>query len=123
MDLAAVRDHCLTLPETGESFPFDEHTLVFKVGGKMFALLSLDEIPSRVALKCDPERALDLREEFEAIGTGPYLNTKHWNSVALDGSVPSALVCEMIEDSWRLVVGGLRKAERERLRAVWNAQA
>ena len=122
MDLAAVRDRCLALPETTESFPFGEQTLVFKVGGKMFALLSLDELPSRVVLKCDPERTVELRDRYATISTGPYFRNLHWNYVTLDGSVPSALVREMIEDSWRLVVGGLRKAERERLLAVFEAR-
>ena len=120
MDLAAVRDLCLTFPETTESFPFGPDPLVFKVGGKMFALLSLDEVPSRVVLKCDPERSVELREHHDAISTGPYFRNLHWNYVTLDRSVPSALVREMIEDSWRLVVAGLKKADRERLLVAWS---
>lgn len=117
MDLAAVREQCLALPETDESFPFGEQTLVFKVVGKMFALLSLEDIPSRVVLKCDPERTVELRERYATISTGPYFRNLHWNYVTLDRSVPSTLVREMIHDSYRLVVAGLKKADRERVRA------
>ena len=118
MRLDHLRDRCLALPETTEGLPFGPDPLVFKVAGKMFALLSLDVIPSRVGLKCDPEWALTLREEYEAIGTSPYLHKRLWNSVTLDGSVPSSLVREMVEHSYRLVVAKLKKADRLRIEAA-----
>lgn len=118
MDLAAVRDRCLGYPEVTEGFPFGPDPLVFKVGGKMFALLALDEIPSRVVLKCDPERSLELRDRYAAVSTGPYFRNQHWNYVTLDGSVPSKLVRELIDTSYRLVVAGLKKADRERVLAA-----
>lgn len=118
MHLDAVRTHCLALPEATEDLPFGPDPLVFKVGGKMFALLGLDEIPSRVVLKCEPERTVELRERYAGISEGPYFRNRHWNYVTLDGSIPGDLVRTMIDDSYRLVVAGLRKADRERLRAA-----
>ena len=118
MRLDHLRALCLALPETTEGLPFGPDPLVFKVAGKMFALLSLDEIPPRVGLKCDPEWALELREEYEAIGTSPYLHKALWNSVALDGSVPASLVREMVEHSYRQVVAKMKKADRLRIEAA-----
>lgn len=118
MHLDELRAHCLALPETTEGLPFGPDPLVFKVCGKMFALLSLDQIPPRIGLKCDPEWAVTLREDYEAIGTSPYLHKRLWNSVTLDRSVPSPLVREMVEHSYRLVAAGLKKADRERIEAA-----
>lgn len=118
MRLDRLRDLCLSLPETTEGLPFGPDPLVFKVNGKMFALLSLDTIPNRVGLKCDPDWAVTLREDYEAIGTSPYLHKRLWNSVTLDRSVPSALVQEMVEHSYRLVVAKMKKADRERIEAA-----
>lgn len=92
---------------------------MFKVGGKIFALSRLPGHPLRVSLKCDPEIALQLRATHPAITGGYHLNKRHWNTVLLDGSVPDTLVRELIEDSYDLVVAGLPKAKRERLR--WAA--
>lgn len=113
----AIRDHCLALPETTESFPFGDDTLVFKVAGKMFALIGLERLPRFVNLKCDPEYAIELREQYEGITPGYHMHKKQWNSVLLDGSVPSTLVHSLVDDSYRLVVAGLKKADRERVRA------
>ncbi|MFC4003383.1 MmcQ/YjbR family DNA-binding protein [Prauserella oleivorans] len=110
---------CLALPGAREEFPFDESTSVFKVSGKIFALSSLAGVPLRVSLKCDPELAVHLRTSYPVITAGYHLNKRHWNTVELDGSVPDRLVTDMIEDSYDLVVAGLPKAERERLR--WTA--
>ena len=118
MDLAVVRDQCLAFPETEESFPFGEQTLVFKVAGKIFALLALDALPPYVNLKCDPEHAIELRERHGGITPGYHMNKRHWNSVRLDRSVPSPLVRELVSESYRLVVAGLKKRDRERVLAV-----
>lgn len=115
MHLDELRAHCLGLPEASEDLPFGPDALVFKVCGKMFALLSLDAIPPRVNLKGDPEQAAELRERYEAITPGYHMNKQHWNTVTVDGRVPAALVRSMIDDSYRLVVAGLRKADRERI--------
>jgi predicted DNA-binding protein (MmcQ/YjbR family) len=115
MNLEALRDYCLGKPAATEDQPFGPGTLVFKVGGRMFALASLDEVPAHVALKCDPERAVELRERYAGVTTAPYMDKRLWNSVALDGEVPSAEVRKMVDDSYRLVVAKLPKALREQL--------
>lgn len=83
--------------------PFGPDDLVFKVDGKMFALLSLDEVPTRVNLKCDPDRALELRDRYEQVRPGYHMNKRHWNTVVLDGVVPDGTLREMIEHSFELV--------------------
>lgn len=98
---------CLDLNAAVETFPFDAGTSVFKVEGKMFALSALDATPLSVSLKCDPDRAVQLRARYPAITGGYHLDKRHWNTVVVDGSVPDRLVREMIEDSYDLVVAGL----------------
>ena len=112
MDLPEVISHCLSKPGAEETTPFGPDTLVYKVGGKMFALTSPDEFPARVNLKCDPERALALRDEYEAIIPGCHMNKRHWNTLVLDGSLPSKLVRELIDHSYELVVASLPKGKR-----------
>ncbi len=115
MDIEQIRNYCLAKKEVTESFPFDETTLVFKVAGKMFALLSIESVPKRMNLKCAPEKALELREVHEAIIPGYHMNKKHWNTLILDNSLPPTLVSELINHSYSLVVKGLKKADRERI--------
>lgn len=98
-----------------EDFPFGDDVLVLKVGGKMFAAMNLEETPSRINLKCDPERALLLREEHQDILPGYHMNKKHWNTVVLTGDVPSDLVRRMIDESYDLVVASLTRKKREEL--------
>ncbi len=116
MDLPDVIEYFLSKPGAVETTPFGPDTLVYKVAGKMFALAVPDEFPSRINLKCDPERAVLLREEHEAITPGYHMNKRHWNTVVLDGSVPATLVRELIDLSHELVVASLPKAERAKLR-------
>ena len=114
MHIEAFRDLCLSLPGTSEEFPFGEETLVFKIAGKMFALTHVDEFDS-VNLKCDPEKAVELRERYDGIMPGYHMNKKHWNTVLTDGSVPDNLLKELILDSYELVKAGLPKKLRESL--------
>ncbi len=115
MDITAFRDYCLRKKGTVEAFPFDEATLVFKVMGKMFALLPLDEDTPRANLKCDPERAVELREQWpEAILPGWHMNKKHWNTICIE-ALPDRLVCELIDHSRELVVAGLSRKQRQQL--------
>lgn len=111
-----LRDYCLSFTGTEETFPFNPETSVFKVSGKMFALSQLDEKPLRVSLKCDPRLAEALREAHTAVTPGYHLNKQHWNTVTLDGSLTDAVVQEMIEDSYDLVVSKLPKKERTALK-------
>ena len=105
MDIEKIRKYCLEKNGSLECFPFDEVTLVFKVKNKMFGLLTLDENPVRMNLKCDPERAIELREMYDSILPGWHMNKKYWNTVILDGKVPLKLVFEMIDESYKLVRG------------------
>ena len=109
MDLEDFREYCLTKPEALESTPFGEDTLVFKVWGKIFALASLDDVPPRVNLKCDPERALDLRDRYEEVQPGYHMNKKHWNTVEIEGGIPDPELRKMIDHSYDLVAKGLLK--------------
>ena len=111
----ALRDLCLSFRGSDETFPFGFETSVFKVAGKMFALSRLDANPLSVSLKCEPLLAEQLRAAHPAITAGYHLNKRHWNTVALDGSLPDQMIADMIEDSYDLVVAGLPLAQRERL--------
>ena len=122
MDLERVYESLCSKKGATESFPFGPQPLVVKVMGKVFALVSVERIPPAVALKCDPERALLLRDRFAAVLPAYHMNKKHWNTVILDGSVPSAEINAMIEQSYSLVIKGLRRADRERLRASSDDQ-
>ncbi|MEY2439235.1 MAG: hypothetical protein QOI34_620 [Verrucomicrobiota bacterium] len=115
MDIGEFREYCLTKPGATEGTPFGEDTLVFKVAGKMFALASLDEIPASVNLKCDPDRALELRDQYEQVRPGYHMNKKHWNTVELDRGIPDAEIKRMIDDSYDLVVASLPKSARAKL--------
>lgn len=115
MDLADVCAHCLSLPQVEETTPFGPDVLVYKVAGKMFALAIPDEFPPRVNLKCDPDRALELRDRHESITPGYHMNKRHWNTLLLDGSLPSKLLHELIEHSYHLVVASVPARTRKEL--------
>ncbi len=115
MDLESFREYCLTKIGANEGAPFGETVVVFKVGGKMFALASLDEMPTTVNLKCDPDLALELRDRYEQVRPGYHMNKKHWNTVELGSGIPDVEIRKMIDHSYDLVVQSLPKRERERL--------
>jgi len=102
MNIEDLRKYCIDKPGTTEGFPFGDDTLVFKVEGKIFALLNL-EGETRINLKCDPDRAIALREEYDSIIPGYHMNKKHWNTVIIEESLPDILVREMIDHSYHLV--------------------
>lgn len=112
MDLPEAIDRCLAKPGSGESTPFGPDVLVFKVGGKVFALTDPSGFPPRLNLKCDPGRAVQLRAEFAGIIPGYHMNKKHWNTVVLDGSLPSELVADLIDHSYDLVVASLPRSRQ-----------
>ncbi|MFI8822583.1 MmcQ/YjbR family DNA-binding protein [Streptomyces sp. NPDC053431] len=114
MTPAQLRAFCLDFNDATEEFPFGPDVSVFKVAGKMFALSWLDGDPLTVNLKCDPEDAVRLREEYPAIAPGYHMNKRHWNTVSV-GELPDRMVRELVEDSYDLVVAGLPKAVRLRL--------
>jgi predicted DNA-binding protein (MmcQ/YjbR family) len=118
MDVAEFREYCLTKPGATEGTPFGADVLVFKVGGKMFALAALDEVPPTVNLKCDPELALDLRDRDEQVRPGYHMNKKHWNTVEIEGGIPAAELRRMIDHSYELVAKSLPKAARPNQRRL-----
>ncbi|MGA2927009.1 MAG: MmcQ/YjbR family DNA-binding protein [Solirubrobacteraceae bacterium] len=116
-----LRDHCLAFVGSVEEFPFGPHTSVFKVAGRMFALSRLAETPPRISLKCDPTLAEQLRGAHAAVLPGYHLNKRHWNTVIIDGSLPDAMIADLIEDSYDLVVSKLPRARRRSL--AWRGDA
>src|SRR6266403_2898514 len=124
MDVETFREYCLGKPQVTEDTPFGETVLVFKVGGKMFALVALDEIPARANLKCDPDLALELRDRYEQVRPGYHMNKKHWNTVEIESGIPDIELRKMIDHSYELVVKSLPRKAREKLlqrrRARWR---
>jgi len=122
MHLEQIRLFCLSLPEVTEDLPFDENTLAFRVCGKIFALLSLNSSPLTINLKCEPARAVELRERHTCVQPGYHMNKTHWNTVTLDGSVTRTVVQSWVEHSWERVVAGLKRDERLTLMTLWKSQ-
>lgn len=109
MNIEQLHEYALSLPDVTESFPFDETTLVMKAGGKMFLLVSLDADPLQFNVKCDPERAIELREEYNCVLPGYHMNKKHWNTIIVDGTLTNKQLKEMVLDSYNLVVKKKKK--------------
>ena len=114
-DAEALRRHCLNQKAAVEEFPFGPEARVFKVMGKMFALIPVEANPPSISLKCDPLLAQALRETYEAIQPAYHMNKKHWNMVIIDGTVSDDEVREMIDASYDLVVSGLTRKDRDTL--------
>ncbi|NKI25276.1 MmcQ/YjbR family DNA-binding protein [Arenibacter sp. 6A1] len=118
MNIEAFREYCIAKKGVTEEFPFDAQTLVFKVMGKMFALAALERLPSQANLKCDPQRAIELRETYDGtIIPGYHMSKVHWNTLYLENLSP-ALVRELIDHSYALVVAGLTKKLQAELNAL-----
>jgi predicted DNA-binding protein (MmcQ/YjbR family) len=115
MTVDVLRDHMLRKKGVTEGFPFGEEVLVFKVMSRIFALVNLERVPLSVNLKCDPERAVELRERFEAVQPGYHMNKKHWNTVILDGTLSDPEMRDLVDHSYDLVARALGRAEREAL--------
>jgi predicted DNA-binding protein (MmcQ/YjbR family) len=115
MNIEELHSYCLSLKGAEETFPFDDTTMVMKVGGKMFALIPLDTVETSISLKCDPEKALQLRDEFPCVRPGYHLSKKHWNTVYMDGAISEELLKQWIVDSYELVIAGLPKKQRAEL--------
>ena len=115
MRFERAREILLSLPGAEEGFPFGPEVMVFKVGAKMFATLAYEELPARMNLKCEPARALELRERYASVIPGYHMNKKHWNTLTCDGSLSRALVVGLIEASYQLVVKALPIKVRESL--------
>jgi predicted DNA-binding protein (MmcQ/YjbR family) len=115
MDVESFREYCLRKPAVTEGLPFGPDVLVFKVGDKIFALLALDEVPATANLKCDPDRALELRDRYEQVRPGYHMNKKHWNTVEIDSGIPDSELRSMIDHSYQLVVKSLPKKQRAKV--------
>src|SRR6266700_7584797 len=115
MDLESFREYCLSKVAATESMPFGEGVLVFKVAAKIFALAALDEFPTTVNLKCDPDLALELRDRYEQVRPGYHMNKKHWNTVEIESGIREPELRKMIDHSYDLFVKSLPKAQREKL--------
>lgn len=118
MDIESLRIYCLNKKGVEETFPFDDVTLVFKVMGKMFLLTTLDAAEFRINLKCDPERAIELRENYPDIIPGFHMNKKHWNTVYCDRDLDDKLILEMVDHSYDLVVSKLTKKLKSELESL-----
>lgn len=114
MNIEELREYCISKKGVTESLPFGPETLVFKVMGKAFLLTGMDGRPLQFNVKCDPEKAIELREKYNCVIPGYHMNKKHWNTIIVDDSVSIKLLNEWITDSYNLVVSGLtRKAKQE----------
>jgi predicted DNA-binding protein (MmcQ/YjbR family) len=102
------------LPGSTEEYPFGPHVAVYKLGGKIFALVPVDASPPSISLKCEPEYAAGLRDIYDSIKPGYHLNKRHWNTITLDGSVPEDLVLDLVRHSYGLIMASLPKAWRSR---------
>ena len=115
MNIEEIRDYCLAKPGVTEGLPFGDNTLVFKVGGKVFLLTNISEGGS-FNVKCDPELAIDLREQHPEVQPGFHMNKKHWNTVHTDGNLTRRQICDMIDHSYGMVLKGLPKNIREQIK-------
>lgn len=118
MHIEAFREYCISKPGVTEEFPFDQTTLVFKVMGKIFAITGLDRLPLQVNLKCDPDRAVELRESYNGIIPGYHMSKKHWNTIILEEDVSERTLVELIDHSYDLVVSKLTKKLKEELQKL-----
>lgn len=115
MNAEEIREYCLGKKEVEESFPFDNETLVFKVGGKIFLLMGIGANPIRFNVKCDPAKAIELRENYSSILPGYHMNKAHWNTIVCDSRLSKKLIFEQIDSSYALIVSSLPKKTREQL--------
>ena len=118
MNIEELRDYCLNKKGVEECFPFGEETFVYKVMGKMFLLAGIEYQPLEFNVKCDPEKAIELRENFSCVTAGYHMNKKHWNTIVCDGSVSRKQLEEWINDSYNLVVDSLPKKLKNELELI-----
>ncbi|MFN8145230.1 MAG: MmcQ/YjbR family DNA-binding protein [Bacteroidia bacterium] len=116
MNIETLRSYCIQKPMVTEEFPFDEVTLVFKVLNKAFLLTGLDGLGLQFNVKCDPEKAIELREQYSCVLPGYHMNKKHWNTIVDDGTVTDKQLKDWIDHSYDMVVAGMPKKDQEKLR-------
>ncbi|HRH59800.1 MAG TPA: MmcQ/YjbR family DNA-binding protein [Chitinophagaceae bacterium] len=115
MNIETLRNYCLAKKSVTEDFPFGDDVMVFRVAGKIFLLVPLTTSPLQFNAKADPDKAIELREQYDAVQPGYHMNKKHWNTVMVDGSISQKLIKEMIDDSYNLIVQSLPKKIRDEL--------
>lgn len=121
MNIESVREYCLSLPHATEDFPFDETTLAFRIGGRIFAMIDLERTEWFV-LKCNPDMAIELREKYAEISPAWHMNKRHWNQINLFGYLSEELICSLIRHSYSLVFDKLPKAIRISLKGVTEVE-
>lgn len=115
MNIESLRQHCLAKKSVEEGLPFGPDTLVFKAGGKMFLLASLDAVPLSFNVKCEPDNAVLLREQYTCVQPGYHMNKQHWNTVIVDGTVSDGLLKQWIDDSYNLILESLPKKVKQEI--------
>lgn len=118
MNLEELRDYCMSHKAVEETLPFGPETLVFKVMGKAFLLTGFDSAPVQFNVKCNPEKAIELREQHSCVIPGYHMNKKHWNTIVADGSVSNKQLKEWITDSYNLVISGMPKVQQKKLASM-----
>jgi predicted DNA-binding protein (MmcQ/YjbR family) len=118
MNIEELRAYCLSLKNAEEAMPFGPDILIFRVGGKIFLICGLDNSPLQFNVKCDPEKAIELRERYNWVIPGYHMSKKHWNTIIINGSISEKLIHQWITDSYNLVISGLSKAEQKRLKEM-----
>lgn len=118
MNIEELREYCISKKGVTESLPFGPETLVFKVMDKVFLLTDIESNPLQFNVKCDPEKAIELREQYSCVKPGYHMNKKHWNTIIVDGSVSVKLLDEWISDSYNLVISGLTNKVKQRLLGI-----
>jgi predicted DNA-binding protein (MmcQ/YjbR family) len=113
MNVEEIRDYCVSKKGVEESFPFDNETLVFKVGGKIFLLMGINANPIQFNVKCEPQKAIDLREKYSYVLPGYHMNKAHWNTIVCDGRATKKLIFEWIDHSYDLIIRSLPKKQRD----------
>jgi predicted DNA-binding protein (MmcQ/YjbR family) len=121
MDIESLRDYCIHKPGVEECFPFNESVLVFKVGGKMFLLADINEKPLSFNVKCEPEKAIKLRETFNSIRPGFHMNKTHWNTVTYDGQLTKSQLLEQVDYSYDLIFSSLPKKMKTEIKQLINS--
>jgi len=116
MDIESLRNYCLSKQAAEETLPFGPDTLVYKVGGKIFLICSMNAEPLQFNVKCDPEKVIELRERYECVQPGYHMNKKHWNTILVDGTVSNSMLKEWIDDSYELIVDSLPAKTKAQLK-------
>jgi predicted DNA-binding protein (MmcQ/YjbR family) len=117
MDIESLRNYCLSKAAAEETLPFGPDTLVYKVGGKIFLICSMNAEPLQFNVKCDPEKVIELRERYECVQPGYHMNKKHWNTIVVDGTVSNSMLKEWIDDSYELIVDSLPAKAKAQLKS------